>query len=60
MLYLAMFILGHQWLQVLSFMVMNVVSMCFLLHAKPFDSKLMNNLSLFNEGMALVTSYFIA
>jgi len=60
MLYMAMFIIGQQWLQVLTFMTMNVLSMCYLLIAFPFDSKLMNFLSLFNEASALVISYFIA
>ena len=31
MLYLAMFVTGHQWLQVLAFLTLNLVSACFVI-----------------------------
>lgn len=57
---MAMFILGHQWLQIITFMAMNVLSMSFVIVAKPFTSQLLNNLTLFNEACALVLSYLFA
>lgn len=60
MLYLAMFIVKQQWSQVLSFMAMNLISLCFLVIAMPFENSLMNYVGLFNEGIALFISYLIA
>ena len=41
-------------------MCMNVVSLVLLCISMPYDNKMMNLMSSFNEGVALVVSYFIA
>lgn len=41
-------------------MAMNLISICFLLVAMPFQNSLMNYVGLFNEIMALFISYLIA
>lgn len=44
----------------LTFTAMRVLSLAFLLEARPFRSQLLNNLSLFNEACALTISYLVA
>lgn len=41
-------------------MTMNLISLCFLVVAMPYQSNLMNYVGLFNEGISLVISYLIA
>ena len=38
LLYLVMSIEGHPWIQILSFMVQNLVSLAFLIAVRPYDT----------------------
>ena len=39
LLYMAMFVVGKQWLQVLLFMSMNVFSLTYLVAVNPFETR---------------------
>lgn len=59
LLYMAMYVVGQQWLQVLLFMSMNVISLTYIVAVQPFENFKMNVLSTLNEFFALLISYFI-
>ena len=59
LLFLAMFVLEMQWLQVLVFMSLNVVSLVYIFSVWPFKDKSNNYLNIFNEFVNLVCSYWI-
>lgn len=59
LLYLAMFVLGHQWLQVTVFMSLNLVSVVWFVASKPFKSEQTNRLNTLNEIASLVCTYLI-
>ena len=60
LLYMAMFVLGQQWLQILSFMLLNVVSLCYLLLSMPYENQATNYMNIINEVISLMITYFIA
>ena len=59
MLYMAMFVLGMGWLQVLAFMGLNFLSLCYLVTVSPYTDKSVNMLNTMNEAFSLLVSYFI-
>ena len=59
LLYMAMFVLGKGWLQVLSFMALNLLSACFLVYVMPYEEPYNNYLNIFNEFISLIVSYYI-
>ena len=62
MLYMAMFLTGGEWsfIQVLIFMVQNLLSLMFLVVIMPYELRANNYLNIFNESISLLVSYFIA
>ena len=59
LLYMAMFVLEQQWLQVILFMFMNVGAVSFLASTMPYTDSKLNYISIYNEVLVLILSYFI-
>jgi deoxyribodipyrimidine photolyase-like uncharacterized protein len=59
MLYLAMFVTEMPWVQVISFTLMNLLAVAYLLHTKPFEDSFTNILNLGNELSSLFVSYCV-
>ena len=59
LLYMAMFVHEMQWLQVMTFMAQNLISVCFLIIVMPYEDKKNNYLNIFNEVLSVLVSYFI-
>ena len=59
MLVMAMFILDRQWLQLQVFIALNLISVIYAVAVMPYDTSLLNFLSIFNEVIGLVASYFM-
>ena len=59
LLYMAMFILNKQWLQVLVFSSLSLVSLIFLLATKPYEVRSDNNIFVMNDLINLMCSYWI-
>ena len=59
LLYMAMFILGKGWLQVITFIALNLLSACFLVSVMPYEEPYNNYLNIFNECISLVVAYYI-
>ena len=57
--YLALLVLQKKWLQVLVFMALNLISLVYLIEAKPYKDSQNNSLNIYNELVILVCSYFI-
>ena len=56
---MAMFILEMAWLQVLVFMLQNLLSLLFLIVVMPYKLKANNYLNILNESTSLLVSYLI-
>ena len=54
-----MFVVGRPWIQVISFMLQNLLSLAFLLSVKPYEKASNNYLNIFNELVSLLISYLI-
>ena len=59
MLVMAMFVSGHQWLHLKVFIAFNLIAIIYVVAVKPYDSRLLNNLNIFNEVTGLLVSYVI-
>ena len=59
MLYMAMFVHDSQWLQIHFLIVLNFSSLAFAVLVQPYETKLMNALSIINELFGLLIAYFI-
>ena len=59
MLYMAMFVLNRQWIQLQLFIALNLFSVTYVVSVRPFDSTLLHFLNLFNEVISLLASYMI-
>ena len=59
LMYMAMFIVGHQWLQALTFIQFNLLSVIFITTVMPYDQASKNLLTMFNETFCLLSAYFI-
>jgi len=59
MLYMAMFIRGMAWIQVITFTNVNLLSLVFLLHVRPYTNNFTNILNIFNEFVSLIISYYV-
>ena len=59
MLYMAMFLLDRQWLQLQVFIAFNLFAVTFFISVRPFESELLNFLSILNEVIGLVAGYLI-
>ena len=59
MLVMAMFVLGHQWLHLQVFIALNVIAIIFVVVVRPYETRLLNNLNLFNEVTGLLVSYVL-
>lgn len=59
LLFLAMFIVGHPFVQVLIFMLMNLFSLGFIITVMPYAVASNNYQNLLNEVISLLVSYFV-
>lgn len=59
MLYMAMYVLKRQWLQIQVFMALNLVSVIYTITVRPFESSLLNNLNIANEVIGLLATYLL-
>ena len=59
MLVMAMFVVGHQWLHLQVFIVLALISLIFVATVRPYETRLLNNLNLFNEVISLLVSYVL-
>ena len=59
MLYMAMFVLNRQWIQLQLFIALNFLSVTYVVTVRPFESRLLNFLNLINEMIGLLASYMI-
>ena len=59
MLYMAMFVLNRQWIQLQLFIALNFLSVTYVVTVRPFESRLLNFLNLINEVIGLLASYMI-
>jgi len=59
MLVMAMFVSGHQWLHLHVFIVLTLISLIFVATVRPFETRLLNNLNLFNQVISLLVSYVL-
>ena len=59
MLYMAMFVIGMSWLQVIVFMLLNFLSLCYLVTVRPYTDRSVNMLNTMNEAFSLLVSYFV-
>ena len=58
-LVMAMFVVGHQWLHLQVFIILALISVIFVATVRPYETRLLNNLNLFNEVTGLLVSYVI-
>ena len=54
-----MFVVGHQWLHLKVFIALNLTSVIFIATVRPYETRLLNNLNLFNEVISLLVSYVL-
>ena len=59
MLVMAMFVVGHQWLHLQVFIVLTLISLIFIATVRPYETRLLNNLNIFNEVTGLLVAYVI-
>ena len=59
LLYVAMFLDQHTWLQITAFMSLSFLSTLYLGYTWPYKERVQNNLSMFNETAILIIAYFI-
>ena len=59
LMYMAMFIVGHQWLQALTFIQFNLLSVIYVTSVMPYDQASKNFVTIFNETFCLLSAYFI-
>ena len=59
LLYMAMFILNKQWLQVLIFTSLSLSSLVFFLATKPYEERSSNVIFEFNDLINLMCAYLI-
>lgn len=58
-MYLAMFVVGAPWLQMIVFMSLNFISLMFLVIVKPYELNSANKINILNEVISLWVSYLI-
>ena len=59
MLSMAMFVYNLQWLQLQTFLLLNLTSLTFLATVQPFESNFINRLNIVNELIGLLCAYFL-
>jgi len=59
MLYMAMFVQRQQVFQMQVFMQLNFIALTYSVVLRPFEKAELNLLSIFNESIGLLASYFI-
>ena len=59
MLYMAMFVLNLQWLQLHTFILLSLIAVTHTSTVRPFESTLVNFLNIFNELIGLIAGYLI-
>jgi len=59
MLVMAMFVVGHQWLHLQVFIVLTLISLIFIATVRQYETRLLNNLNIFNEVTGLLVAYVI-
>ena len=57
---MAMFVINMQWLQVLVFLFMNMISVYYLVLILPYEAKSNNFLNIFNEAVSVNVAILIA
>ena len=59
MLFMAMFVIKLQWLQLQLFILLNFVSLAYIVVVSPFDRTQLNALNGFNEIFGLLIAYLL-
>ena len=59
LLYIAMFLEEHSWLQVSVFTLLSLASLVYLGYTRPFKTRQQNRLNIFNEWCSLVIAYHV-
>lgn len=59
LLYIAMFMEEHSWLQVSVFTLLSLASLVYLGYTRPFKTRQQNRLNIFNEWCSLVIAYHV-
>lgn len=59
MLFMAMFVIKLQWLQLQLFILLNFVSLTYIIVVRPFVTKHLNVLNGFNETFGLLIAYLL-
>ena len=59
MLVMAMFVVDHQWLHLHVFIGLTLTSVIFVASVRPYETRLLNNLNLFNGVISLLVSYVL-
>ena len=54
-----MFVVNSAWLQVSVFMLLNLLSLIFLVKVRPYCEKSVNYINILNEVISLWVSYFV-
>ena len=54
-----MFVMGHQWLHLYVFIALTLISVIFVATVRPYETRLLNNLNLFNEVISLLVAYVL-
>ena len=59
MLLMAMFVLKMQWLQLQLFIALSLVAVIYVIACRPYETKLLNFLNIFNEIIGLAAGYLL-
>lgn len=59
LLYMAFFVKGKAWLQLMVFMLCSLIALGFILAIRPNESRFINNLNCFNESFTLIVTYLL-
>ena len=59
LLYMSMFIFEMAWLQIIVFLILNLIMLNFLVIVRPYKERLNNNLNIFNSAISILVVYFI-
>ena len=59
MLFMAMFVIKLQWLQLQLFILLNFVSLTYIIVVRPFVTEHLNVLNGFNETFGLLIAYLL-
>ena len=59
LLYMAMFIFEMAWLQIMVYLILNLLMLGFLVMVRPYKEEFNNNLNIFNSLVGILVVYFI-